>query len=434
MRNIVRTASISNRTRRRRAETLPDSDPIFPVHGSVDVKELFAESRIPLITDRLVERLTFEGGYRQSWYRNSENSFTTNVYKVALDLTAVRGVRLRASQQRAVRAPNIIELFTPIDHFEIDRDPCTGTSPEATAEQCARTGVTAAQYGHILPSPNPFVRGYNFIVGGNPELQPEKATTRTIGLVLEPRFLRGFNATIDWWDINLKGAISGVGPRTILFTCLETGDPLFCDRVHRNSTGSLWLTPQGFIDNRLINIGARKLRGLDVGVHFIRNLGRIGSGNFELVGSRMLKYEFDPGGLATAFSCVGLYGTPCDTPLPRWRHTARVTWEHPTGFSLSLYWRHIGAVKAAPPKLGLDFPVYPGDLKIGAQNYFDLASIFRVERKYVLRLGVNNLFDRLPPIIGGSSNTTVGGGNGNTFPGLYDPLGRQFFAGITMTF
>ena len=416
---------------------LAGRDPVFPIHGSVEVKELFAEARLPLMTHKLVERLAIEGGYRQSWYRNPESSFTTNAYKVALDLTVVRGLRFRASQQRAVRAPNIVELFTPVDGFEFDRDPCTGTSPRATAEQCARTGVTAAQYGHVLQSPNTDVFGYHAIAGGNPELQPEKATTRTVGLVLQPRFLPGLSATLDWWNIDLKGAISGVGARTILFTCLNTGDPSFCGRVHRDLNGSLWLTPQGFIDARLLNIGALKLRGLDIGVNYSRSLGRIGSANFEFVGSRMLKNEFNAGGLATTLNCLGLYASPCDRELPRWRHNARVTWEHRSGISVSLYWRHIGTMRAAPPRLGLTqgFPIYPGDLKIGAQNYFDVASVFHLERKYVLRLGVNNLFDRTPPIIGGSSNTNAGAGvNGNTLAALYDPLGRQLFAGITINY
>jgi outer membrane receptor protein involved in Fe transport len=418
-------------------ETLQSGDlsgsiPEFPIDGSVNVKELFAEARIPLITHRVVERLAFEGGYRQSWYRNSQSGFTTNAYKIALDLTAVRGVRIRASQQRAVRAPNVVELFTPIDHFEIEKDPCTGTSPQATAEQCARTGVTAAQYGHILPSPNPDLVGYNAISGGNPDLRPETATTRAVGLVLQPQLLKGFNATIDWWDIDLKGAISGVGARAILFTCLNTGDPLFCNRIHRDSNGSLWLTPQGFIDNRLINIGAVKVRGLDIGANYIRSLGSIGAANFEFLGSRMLKYEISPGGLANTRRCAGLFGTFCDAPRPRWQHSARVTWDHPSGVSLSLNWRYIGAVRASAPEL---FPYYPGDLKIGGQNYFDLTSVFHVGRKYVLRLGVDNLFDRRPPIIGGSSNTAAGGGsNGNTFTGLYDPLGRYIFAGVEMNF
>jgi iron complex outermembrane recepter protein len=407
-------------------------DIVFPVHGSVEAKELFAETRIPLITGRLVERLAFEGGYRQSWYRNPENKFTTNAYKAAIDLTAVRGIRLRASLQRAVRAPNIVELFTPVDQFAIDTDPCAGTPPAATAEQCARTGVTAAQYGHILPSPNTDVIGYNAISGGNPDLRPEAATTRTVGLVLQPQFLRGFNATVDWWDIDLKGAISGLGARTILFTCLNTGDPLFCNRVHRDSNGSLWLTPKGFIDARQVNIGALKVRGVDIGVNYVRNLGSIGSANFEFLGSRTLEYVIDPGGLAQTRTCVGRYGAFCGTPLPRWRHSVRATWDTRSGISLSLNWRYIGAVKASRPEL---FPTYPGDLKIGAQNYFDLTSVFHVGRKYVLRLGVNNLFDRPPPIVGGSSNTAVGGGvNGNTFAGLYDPLGRYMFAGLTMNF
>lgn len=407
-------------------------DPVFPVHGSVDVKELFAEARIPLLTGRLVERFALEGGYRQSWYRNPENKFRTNAYKVALDLTAVRGIRLRASLQRAVRAPNIVELFTPIDYSAIDQDPCAGTPPTATAEQCARTGVTAAQYGHIRPSPNADLFGYNVIGGGNPDLRPETATTRTVGLVLQPQFLRGFSATLDWWDIHLKGAIAGVGPRRILNTCLNTGDPLFCNRVHRDSNGSLWLTPQGFIDNRLVNIGGSKVRGVDIDVNYVRNLGRIGSANFEFLGSRTLKNVLDPGGLAIKRDCVGLYGAFCGSPQPRWGHSARVTWNTRNGISLSLNWRYIGAVRAAAPEL---FPTYPGDLKIGAQNYFDLTSVFHVGQKYELTLGVDNLFDRRPPIIGGSSNTAVGGGtNGNTFAGLYEPLGRHIFAGVEMNF
>jgi outer membrane receptor protein involved in Fe transport len=415
---------------------LAGSPPLFPIHGSVETKELFAEARIPLITHHFVERLALEGGYRQSWYRNSESDFTTNAYKIALELTAIPGVRFRASQQRAVRAPSIVELFTPIDQSGFDRDPCTGTSPQGTPEQCARTGVSPAQYGHILPSPNPNIAPYNEIFGGNPELQPEQATTRTVGIVLQPRFLERFNATLDWWDIDLKGAISGVGPRTILFTCLNTGDPKFCDRVHRDSSGSLWLTPQGFVDNRLMNIGSLRTRGIDIGVNYARNLGRIGSANFEFLGTHVSEFEFDPGGLATLASCAGLYGAPCGKPKPRWRHNVRATWESKGGMSLSLYWRHIGAVSAAAPKLGRDFPIYSGDLKIDAQNYFDLAARFHVDQNFELRLGINNLFDRRPPIIGGNSNTASGDGgvNGNTFASLYDPLGRYIFIGVSASF
>jgi iron complex outermembrane receptor protein len=105
-----------------RGGDLAGTAPTFPVHGSVTVKELFGEIRLPLVTHSLVERLAFEGGYRQSWYRNSESRFSTNAYKLALDLTAVRGLRLRASHQRAVRAPNLVELFTPVGSYEFSGD------------------------------------------------------------------------------------------------------------------------------------------------------------------------------------------------------------------------------------------------------------------------------------------------------------------------
>ena len=414
-----------------RSGDLTGTTATFPIHGSVRVKELFGEIRLPLITHRLVERLALEGGYRQSWYRNSEGRYSTNAYKLGLDLTAIPGLRLRASQQRAVRAPDLVELFTPIDSYEFNGDPCAGSTPLATAEACARTGVTPAQYGHILEAPDPDLSGYNAIFGGNPELQPERASTRTIGVVLEPRFLPGFNATIDWWDINLKGWIFQVGAMVIIDTCLQTGTPLFCGRVHRDATGSLWLTPEGFVDDRNANIGTLKTRGVDIGASYRRELGRVGRVNLGFLGSRQLRNVAEFGGISAA--CLGLFGFPCPTPFPRWRHSARMTWEQRSGHSLSLHWRHIGAVELASIKLRPELPFFPGDARIGAQNYFDLAALLRVRPRYTLRLGVNNLFDKSPPILGGSSNTPAETGtNGNTFPNLYDALGRYFFAGVTI--
>ena len=71
--------------------------------------------------------------------------------------------------------------------------------------------------------------------------------------------------------------------------------------------------------------------------------------------------------------------------------------------------------------------------KIDAQNFFDLTALFHVQRSYVLRLGVRNIFDREPPIIASGIGGACGGAacNGNTFAQLYDPLGRYIFAGVT---
>lgn len=414
--------------------------PETPFSGSIDVRELFGEARIPLITHGIVERLALELGYRQSWYSNPESSFATDSYKAALDFVPVRGIRLRASQQRAVRAPNIPELFERVARVGFGNDPCVGPTPEATEEQCARTGVEPGQYGHILAfPPGPFTTPYNSIVGGNPGLGPERATTRSIGLVLQPRFLRGFNATVDWFDISLDGAIARIGAQQIMDTCIETGDPLFCSRIHRDESGSLWLSDDGFVDDRHANIGAFEVRGIDVGANYAREIGRLGSISLGFLGTRLTRFTVDNGGLSTPYDCAGLYGLPCGVPRPKWRHTARLTWESRGAPSVSLHWRRIGKVTlaAASGDPVFERPFSPFDARIGAQDYFDLSALFRIRRDYVLRLGVRNIFDREPPLV--TTNSPFGACiapacNGNTYPQFYDPLGRFLFAGVTVNF
>jgi outer membrane receptor protein involved in Fe transport len=405
--------------------------PIVPVHGSAEVKELFAEGRFPLVQDRLVDSIVFEGGYRQSWYSNRESSFATHAYKLSLDVTAVRGLRLRASHQRAVRAPNVVELFSPPVGVGFEFDRCAGPTPQATAAQCELTGVSAAQYGRIFASP--LGLGYNSIGGGNPELRAEKGTTRTFGMVIEPRFLPGFNATVDLWEIELAGAIEEINAQFIMDTCIATGDPFFCSRIHRDATGSLWLSNQGFVDERLANIGSVKLRGIDVGANYRRDLGGIGSTNVDFLGSYLVKYVVDNGGLSLPRHCAGKVGFVCINPIPRWRHKARLTWESRGGTTLSFNWRYTGKMSVVP----LPGAPPPGPLsKVPAQNYFDVAALFRVQDDFVLRLGINNIFDREPPLApsGEGAFSPIGSYNGNTYPQWYDPLGRYMFAGFTATF
>lgn len=410
--------------------------PIIPFKGTTAVKELFGEVRVPLLSHHLIEELIMEGGYRRSWHSQSNNRFTTDSYKIALDLAPVRGLRLRASQQRAVRAPNIQDLFAPQFPSFFDRDPCAGISPQASIEECARTGVSAAQYGNILANPlGENFGGYHAIAGGNPSLGPEIALTRAVGLVVNPRFVPGFNATVDWFDINLTGAIAEIGSQAIIDTCIATGDPLFCTLIHRDTNGTLWQTPEGYIDDRNANIGALNVRGIDFGANYSKPLGRFGSASLELLGTRLIKSVIDNGGQSTSYDCAGLYGYPCTYPLPRWRHTARFTWETRDGPAISIRWRRVGkvALAAAKPVFGLLDDVSPAETQIPTQNYFDVTGLVKLKRAYVLRLGIRNIFDRQPPLVT-SGNPACNNSfcNGNTFPQLYDPLGRYFFAGVTL--
>ena len=165
------------------------SEQVFPIRGSIGANEIFGEARIPLVADKLVRRLALEGGFRKSWYDNPRSKFSSDAYKLALDLAFVTGLRLRASLQGANRAPTSRNFSLPLNPAPLlaIRAPAFALASET---QCALTGVTPAQYGHVVKI-NATLFGYNAIMGGNADLQPEIATTRTIGLVLEPRFLRG---------------------------------------------------------------------------------------------------------------------------------------------------------------------------------------------------------------------------------------------------
>jgi outer membrane receptor protein involved in Fe transport len=404
---------------------------VFPIHSSIDTKEIFGEASIPLLSDHVVKRLAFEGGIRKSWYRNSRSGLSSDAYKLALDLTAITGLRFRASQQRAIRAPNVLELFAPVQPDSFLHDPCAGTKPAATEAECVLTGVTPAQYGQVT-NVNASLFGYNAILGGNENLQPETATTRTIGMVLQPRVLSGFNLTIDWWDIKLKGAITRIGAQAIVDSCVASGDPIFCDRIHRDPNGSLWLG-NGYVDDRQANIGALDVSGIDGGAGYTVPLKHLGSVMFEFRGAYVLHWVVNNGGFSTPYDCAGLFGAPCGIQ-PRWKHTARATWDTSHGISASLQWRHLGAVKLAAldPKFNLTSEVSTAYTTLKGQDYIDATACFELRKGLQLRLGVDNILDRQPPLV--VSNTAAGDGpfNANSYPEWYDALGRYVFASIAV--
>ena len=115
--------------------------------------------------------LSLNASYRYSDFSTDKKA---NSYGVGFEWAPIQQAKLRGSYQRAVRAPNIVELFTPagLSLYDNDADPCAGATPTATFAQCARTGVTQAQYGNIIDSP---AGQYNQITGGNANLNPETA-------------------------------------------------------------------------------------------------------------------------------------------------------------------------------------------------------------------------------------------------------------------
>ena len=413
------------------------------VNGEFDVRDLFGEIQIPIVSNSFIDELTLSAGYRYSDYKVADNSFSTDTYKVAIELAPVKDVRFRAGYNRAVRAPNVVELFSAQSiGLSGSADPCAGDAVGGlvngnTAAQCALTGVSGTQFGNIFANP---ADQYNGFLGGNPNLQPEIADSYTAGVVLQPRFIPGLAVTVDYFDIRVKKAIGTIGFDTIITQCIATGDPFFCGRINRApGTGSLFLGPNGFITDTNDNIGGLSTRGVDVNASYARQIGGMGNLNLSLTGTWLDQLISEP--LAgIKFDCVGFFGNQCGTPNPEWRHKFRVGFQMPNGLGISGQWRYFSRVKvdglskdsdltAAPASPTL----YPANLELKAKSYFDLTLTAKVKDQFNFRIGANNIFDSKPPIAG-SQVVGAPAGNGNTYPQVYDSLGRYLFAGVTVDF
>jgi iron complex outermembrane receptor protein len=419
-----------------------------PVAGGIISREGFIEARMPILEDMpLAKALDVETGYRYSDY---SLGFKTNTYKFGVDWAPVSDVRFRGTFQRAVRAPNVVELFAPrAVLLDGNTDPCSGATPTYSAAACARTGVTAAQYGHILPNT---AAQYNGLTGGNPGLAPETALTTSFGIQFTPTFLPNFRANIDYYRIKIENVIETIGADTILKECL-TAD-LFCDNIHRSAIGSLWIGNTGYVTDSLANVGSLEEKGVDIEVAYSLDVGRMGKVHFGLNGTYLDLYEVTPiaASGSTAYNCAGLYGLACSsvtagagTPVFRWRDTFRTTWSTPwSGLDLSVAWRFFSSVKleqlSANPNLAAaagstiaNGGISNTDSHIPSFSYIDLSAAMKVTDKITVRIGANNVLDKSPPVIG-SNNLPSTSGNGNTFPQVYDSLGRFIFGQVIAQF
>jgi len=380
------------------------------IDGGYRVNELFTEANIPLLADRSWARMmVLDLAYRWSDYSTSGPSST---YRIGLDWQALDSLRIRTGYNRAVRVPNVTELYTPQTiGWSFGIDPCASESPAYSFEQCARSGVTAEQYGRIAASP---LNEINALVGGNPNLEPEKADTFTFGLVIEP--MNTMQASFDYWDIRIKEAIGSVYPERALYQCVDFGN--LCERIHRGVGGTLWVGRTGWVDANYLNLSDLHWRGIDVawawspGNHW----------NFNLIGTYMLKKETTeiPNDPDSSFDCAGVISWDC-WPSPRWRHTATATYDSNSFWALTGRWRYYGKVKYE----GTEDLIANDNL--GAQNYIDLNAVFRFMETHDVVVGVNNVFDKEPPLMGSSLSWDA-----NTVPGFWDTLGRYAFVNVTL--
>ncbi|WP_243455616.1 TonB-dependent receptor domain-containing protein [Sphingosinicella sp. BN140058] len=400
--------------------------------GKFDVTEMFTEVRLPIASGRpFLETLALTGGYRLSDYSSMEKKIST--YKLEFEYAPVKDIRFRASYNRAIRAPNISELFAPQQIGNVSaQDPCSGPNPTATLAQCQLTGVTQAQFGRIPECPSEVCSAQG---GGNPGLRPEEADTYTAGIVLAPRFLPRFNLSVDYFNIKVKDYISSVPASLIISQCFATGDPFFCGLFTRDPRSGVLFGEAGYVESTTQNTGSLKTSGIDIGANWSTKIADKVAVDVSFVGTWLNELLNEPLPGLGAYDCKGRFGPTCGQPTPEWRHQARITLSDANRIgSVSLNWRYIGGTKLTnnTDDPFLTGPSYVINSKIKAYSYFDLAASVEVKEGIAFRFGVNNLFDKDPPVI--AQGLLSAFGNGNTYPGVYDIAGRSFFAGLSAAF
>jgi outer membrane receptor protein involved in Fe transport len=408
----------------------------IPKNG-FDVEEGFGEVRVPLVQDApMAKDITLNGGYRYSSYSSAG---AVSSYKYGIDWQVIDDIRFRGSEQHATRAPSILESFTPANVALFGgQDICSkagaaGSDPTVLAN-CKAQGVANAGSG-LLDCP---AAQCNARFGGNTSLVPESSDTWSFGAVLTPTFLDGFTATIDYFDIKVNKFIGTIAQNDVMEGCYgdeadATSQAFFCPLVHRNNAHQIY--GGGFIDSREQNLLFLKTRGVDVEANYNTDLADwgmsdTGSLSVNLIGTWVDTLSTTSTPLSTPIDCAGVYGPVCGTPTPTWRHKMRVTWTTPWDLALSLDWRHIGSVKLDTEFSGVTDPI---DSHIAAYDYFDIAANYTLHTGIELRAGIDNVLDKSPPVLDSNTYPVSGPpfGNGNTFPGVYDSLGRTLFIGVT---
>ena len=444
------------------AETSGDlagfSGALVDINAHYDINEAFVELRAPIAHDLPgVYDLTADTGYR---YSNYDTTGATNTYKFEVQYAPIEDARLRFSFDRAVRAPNLIELFLAPSYGQesvLGTDPCAGT-PTATLAQCERTGVTPAEYA-VNPatkvnSITQCVSGQcGQVIVGNSQLKPEVAKTWSLGLSVTPRALPGFSASVDYYHIRLENQIGNYPFATILNGCLTDNNPIYCSQIVRTPEGALTgatVAGGGYFLQKDYNLGLSGVSGFDLQMNYRHDLpSGWGTLSTSLNGAYLWHNTFSPYPGAGSYDCAGLFGSTCNqgSVNPRWRHNLRLTWETPWKVLLSAQWRFIGPTtfdnnSSNPLLQGAEegangsneaFPYYDQyNARIPGYSYLDLTAAWHPVGQLELRAGVTNVLDKDPPIIP-SLDISGNAGPANSF-GAYDYLGRQIFMAFTAKF
>ncbi len=360
--------------------------------GSFNVKEAFAETLIPLVAGTPgFEQLNLTAAARYADYSGSGGIWA---WKAGLDWQIYSDLRLRGTLSRDVRAGSLEERF--------DR-------------QGQGTSVTDPEQGDLTYT--------TFrIRGGNPNIEPEKAETITVGGVYQPSYLPGLSVSLDYYKIEIEDAMDFLSVQEIVDQCSDVGGDI-CSRITRDP-GTGLITE---VLDTYFNLGAANNEGIDLETVYRSDVNWLGGD--ESISARLLVSWL----LET--STTNVNGVVTETTgqiglgsAPDSRATFNVTYRKGP-FSLFLQERYIsGGVYDVDWVEGVDI----ANNTQGSVMYTDarVAYDFGGPRggDWTAFFNVTNVFDRDPAFVPGWSSFS-GTGYG-TNEGLYDTLGRRFVAGI----
>lgn len=251
--------------------------------GQFDVVEVFGEIKLPILKDRpFFHELKLEAAGRYADYSTIGGAFTWDVTGV---WAPIKDVRFRGTYSRAIRAPNISELFDPAQGATFrPADPCDLVNQNATPNRKANCVAAATALG--IQNAAQFINNYNDpltarfggTIGGNPNLTEETATTWTVGTVIQPSFVPGLTLSADYYSIRIRDAIATVAAQDIVNTCYDntTFPNQFCslfERIGPTAAGNTSANQPnlfGFrtLNQRVLNFGRIETSGVDFSVNY----------------------------------------------------------------------------------------------------------------------------------------------------------------------
>jgi len=374
------------------------------VNGRIEVVEGYVEAVAPIVRDvPMVHALELNAAARRTHYSRStpgQDSTTANVttWKIGGVYEPIPELRFRVTRSRDIRAPNISELFGPVSAGRV-------------------TIVDPANAGQQIQ--------INSLSGSNPTLAPELANTWTIGGVISPRwdFLRSFRLSVDYYNINVKDAISTLGAQVVVDRCKQ-GATEFCPFVTRDSSNQLVL-----VQDVLQNVNRQVVRGIDIEASYSTRVSpKLGSMDFRVLATHYLEFAtIDSRGTTDRVGQTG-YRPGTTTGVPDWVVDGFINWRlGKTNFGLHGHYIPKGIFDVT--MVGPEDPGYSPSAsnsvssnRVNGRFYLDVNASYRFDNGVELFGVVNNVLDKDPPLV-----ATAQGGTNQVY---FDPIGRYFKVGV----